>query len=426
MANPIETKKQQRWAILQEAKSIVENAQNENRKLTTDERQKHQKMMAEVEEMAETVEEMERIRMEEARTMKVSGGSQPEKATAAKRGPDFRSLFGENHDNGGYASLGQFLRAVASGQYDAKLQKRFQALDPGAAGGFTAPEEHGGWLFDAALESEIVRPRATVWAMNAETRRVAAFDGLDHSQNSLFGGFQAVWMNELEEGNIQDAAIRQITLQARKLAIFTGVSSELLSSGKEFEQQLTGAMSSAIAYNLDQAFLNGNGVGQPQGVFSADNDALIEVPRTGGGAIVYADIVNLYSQMHPALASGAVWVANTNVLPNLLTLQDANGSLIWSPDGARGIPATLLGRPIIFTEKVGALGTRTDLSLINFKGYVIGMRKQIEVAKSADIGFMRDAVHFRTIVRCDGCGSWNQPFTDQNGNEFSWSVTLDA
>lgn len=419
--------KEERWAILQEAKSILDNAQKENRKLTTEEREKHQKMMADVQEMGENITEREKLAYEEARNMKVQGGSQPEKAAGTKRGPDFRSLFGDNHDNGGYENLGEFLRAIGSGQYDPKLQKRFQTLDPGAAGGFTAPIEYGGMLLDAGLESEIVRPRANVRAMNSNLQTVAAWDGLDQSAGDLYGGFQSVWMDEAELANIQDAAVRQITLNARKLALFTAVSNELLADGQEFEQQLTRAMGSALSYNLDQAFLFGAGGGQPQGVLNAaTNDALIQVNRAVGNQVAYADLVNMYSRLHSAAQDGAVWVANHTVLPELMTMIDANGNLIWSPDSRAGVPNTLFGKPVIWSSKVGQLGAASDISLVNFKHYIVGLRKEIQIAKSNDVGFQRDVAHFRCIVRVDGASAWDKVFTDANGNTMSYAVTLDA
>jgi len=43
---------------------------------------------------------------------------------------------------------------------------------------------------DKSLENEIIRPRATVWAMGSETKKVPAFDGADRT-NNLFGGISA-------------------------------------------------------------------------------------------------------------------------------------------------------------------------------------------------------------------------------------------
>jgi len=50
----------------------------------------------------------------------------------------------------------------------------------------------------------------------------------------------------------------------------------------------------------------------------------------------------------------------------------------------------VLTRPVIFTEKVAALGTVGDIGLYNFSQYVVGLRADISLAKSAHLGFTSD------------------------------------
>jgi HK97 family phage major capsid protein len=45
-----------------------------------------------------------------------------------------------------------------------------------SGGGFAVPEEFAAWLLDSSLESEIVRPRATVWPMKSDTIKVPGWD----------------------------------------------------------------------------------------------------------------------------------------------------------------------------------------------------------------------------------------------------------
>ena len=207
------------------------------------------------------------------------------------------------------------------------------------------------------------------------------------------------------------------------MAVYTQASSEVLASGMEFEQQLTGAMQKALAFSLDDAFLNGNGVNRPLGVLN--DPALLTSTRAAAGGITYPDIVNMYSRLHPALQQGAVWVANHAALPELLTMVDGNGNLIWSPDSRQGVSTTLLGKPVIFSEKLPTVGQAGDLLLANFSAYQIGMRKEIYLEKSNAPGWHRDTISFRAIVRCDGAGSWDQPMQPVNGQELSWCVTLE-
>lgn len=76
-------------------------------------------------------------------------------------------------------------------------------------GGYSVPEEYGAFPMDKSLESEIIRPRATVWAMGSETKKVPAFDGADKT-NHLFGGISGEWLEEGQTGTRKVAKLRLI------------------------------------------------------------------------------------------------------------------------------------------------------------------------------------------------------------------------
>jgi HK97 family phage major capsid protein len=87
---------------------------------------------------------------------------------------------------------------------------------------------------------------------------------------------------------------------------------------------------------------------------------------------------------------------------------------------------TLLGMPLLFTEKLPTLGNKGDLLLVNFSHYVLGMRKEVTLEKSNAPGWSRDVLSYRTILRADGMGKWNKAQTPKNGDARSWCVTLAA
>ncbi len=343
------------------------------------------------------------------------------------RGNSFKDLFlrnGVSNDRDhGFKNFGEFIRCINSGRFDSRLEKRQQMGSVGRLGGFTVPQEMGGFIFDTSLEQEIVRPRATVWPVNSDTFRAPAWNGQDHSA-SLFGGLTGAWLAEAAPANDEEAELREITLNPNKLAIFVSVSNELLADSGMFESQLRNAMGSTLSYQLDIAFLTGDGVGKPLGILNAPS--IIEVQRTAANQIAYADICNMFSRLHPALQQGAVWICNNSLLPEMLAMEDTGNHLVWHPDGSAGIPKTLLGREVIFTEKVPPLGTRGDITLVNLKQYVIGMRSEIALEKSNAPGWQRDLSSFRAIVRVDAQPAWHEPVTPAGGGDtLSWAVTLD-
>jgi HK97 family phage major capsid protein len=101
-----------------------------------------------------------------------------------------------------------------------------------------------------------------------------------------------------------------------------------------------------------------------------------------------------------------VWLASPDVFVELATMAlevGTGGSAVWLTD-AHGTPVlTLLGRPVIMTERApAALGTRGDLSFVDFGMYLIGDRQMMTAASSEHVKFTSDKTTYRLIARNDG------------------------
>jgi HK97 family phage major capsid protein len=87
---------------------------------------------------------------------------------------------------------------------------------------------------------------------------------------------------------------------------------------------------------------------------------------------------------------------------------------------------TILTRPVVFTEKLPALGTRGDILFADLSQYVVGLRQEIVIEKSVMPGFTRDTIYYRGKVRAAGLSSWAASYVPLNGASLSPFVTLDA
>src|SRR5690606_36885955 len=129
------------------------------------------------------------------------------------------------------------------------------------------------------------------------------------------------------------------------------------------EQFMSQSPPEALAWFDDVAFTEGNAVGQPLAYLTAP--AAVTVPKESGqgaGTIVWENIVKAYSRMLPSSIARAVWVAHIDTFPELATMAlsvGTGGSAVWigtgAHDGAGAPPMTILGRPVIFTEKVSSV-----------------------------------------------------------------------
>ena len=83
----------------------------------------------------------------------------------------FRGMFYGNEtvslSNNGFHSMDEFLRTLHSGRADNRLINASMVEGIPEFGGYSVPEEYGAFLMDKSLENEIIRPRATVWAMGS-------------------------------------------------------------------------------------------------------------------------------------------------------------------------------------------------------------------------------------------------------------------
>ncbi|MGH8643986.1 MAG: phage major capsid protein, partial [Gammaproteobacteria bacterium] len=338
----------------------------------------------------------------------------------------FANVFrGKVHlSNDGFASIEDYFKTLHSGMFDPKLNAAIMREGVGGEGGFLVPSEYGAWLMDGSLENEIVRPRARVEPMTSNEKLVAGFNAQDHTGGSIYG-FSGQWIAEGGSISIQQGKLRSITLQARKLATIAEASNELIADGQSFENLLGNAMMSALSWSLDDAFLTGNGSGKPRGVLG--DPALIVVAKESGQAadtIVYANVAKMYARMHPALRSEAVWVVAHDTIPQLATMTYSGVDQFIPVLKEEKQAYTLMGRPVLQTEKTPVLGDQGDIIFVNFSQYVIGMRAELGIDKSGHLGFQTDTSHYRLIARVDGTGTWSQAVQPKTGATLSWCVTL--
>ena len=302
------------------------------------------------------------------------------------------------------------------------FQNSFGSEDP-AAGGFLIPEKMRSELLQLALEESIVRARATVIPMSTLRVPIPTVDDTSHV-SSLFGGVQFYWTEEAASLTESQAKFGRVVLDAKKLTGFFKVPNELLADAPAFSGWFDSRIPAGLAWSEDVAFLSETGAGTPQGVIGAP--AYIEITRGESGATFsWADLVTMYSRMLPTSLKNAVWVASIDTFPVLAQLTLSTPG-IWmggynAVTAADSPPISIMGRPVIFTEKVGPLGQPGDISFIDFSYYLIGDRQSVAVAASDQFAFQNDQTAYRIIERVDGRPWLQSALTPHNGSSATLS-----
>lgn len=338
-------------------------------------------------------------------------------------------------------TLAQFLLDISPKAYmTPELHQKRETLKNAAAssgepasGGFLIPEAFRAELLSLSLEASVVRPRARVVPM--ETSRVIYpyIDDTSHASN-VFGGVQGYWTPE--SGTMTDVAATfgRLVLEAWKLTAFANVPNELIQdSAVSFEAFIRSTFPQALAYFADVAFLSGSGAGQPVGILTSANGARVSVAKETSqvaDTIVWENIVKMYSRMLPQSLSTAVWVTSPDTFAELATMAlsvGTGGGPIWLNNGVEGPPATILGRPVVVSEKVENLGDQGDINFIDFSYYLVGDRQAMTVASSEHFRFQNGETSFSFVERLDGRPWLQSALTPRNGGPtLSPFVTLDA
>lgn len=337
--------------------------------------------------------------------------------------------------NGKFTSLMDFIDTVAGDPRDEEIgpkrkliKNAMSSTDP-SLGGFLVPDEFRTEMLQLSLSDAVVRPRAMVIPMT--TLRVA-IPIVDVTSNvtSVYGGIVGYWTEEGAAMTQSQPRFGRVALEAKKLTAYTEVPNELREdSNPSAEAFLRQSFPRAIAWFEDIAFLTGTGVGEPLGVFNTLNNAIVAQgaePSQVTKTIVWENIVGMYARMLPSSLNSAVWVVAPDTLPQLMTTAltvGVGGAPIGMAnfDGTSGPTLSLLGRPVIVSEKVSTLGTQGDINFVDFGQYLIGDRMAMSAELSTDYKFANDVTAFRFIERVDGRPWMQSALTPKNNSTSTLS-----
>jgi HK97 family phage major capsid protein len=313
-----------------------------------------------------------------------------------------------------------YLEKHYGSRFNEWTQKAALGESSGAAGGYTVPPEFYQSLMQVVAENTFIRPRAFVMPMAGASLQIPYLD-ITTVQSAgvspFFAGVQMYWTAEAQTRTETEPQFKQLELKAWELSGYSVSSNVLLQDSViGLEKFLMTLFAKAIAWFEEYAFLQGNGVGKPQGMLGCG--AALAKNRDTANQVSFNDLATMWSKLLPASWGSAVWTFSPSVVPQLLQLKDgANRAIFISIDqGITKAPNwSLLGRPAFPTEKVPALGTKGDLMLLDPSLYVVGDRMSVEVAASEHVNFLKNQMTWRVVERVDGQPWVEKAITLQDG-----------
>jgi len=331
-------------------------------------------------------------------------------AGSGRRG-DLRAL---DRGAAGFASFAEFVQVLGANPGDGRLQSlntRALATLPGSAGGFLVPTEWSDALVAAADYASIVRPYARFAPQSAEHPDAAVeLPLLDYSAGR-FAGITVAWLGEGSAKPESQPVFREVTVKPNEIAGFCELTDKLIRNVPGVSTLLAGEFAKAIAAMEDDAYLSGSGVAQPRGWIS--HPACLQIPRTGPGAVVYADFVNMVAASRGRQKR---WIISQTVIAQIAMATLPGGlTPLWQPS-ANGW-GSVLGFPVDIWEAAPVLGTLGDVLLVDWSYYLIadGVGLRFDMTNAHGALFTQNRSVVKVYMATDGQPWISAPITLADG-----------
>lgn len=311
-----------------------------------------------------------------------------------------------------FKTAGEFFRAVKTAALAPHaIDKRLFPLK--ATGANEAIPSQGGFLVTPDIASGIME---NMWGVgkvlnffrpinvSGNGLTINAIDETSRADGSRMGGVQGYW---LEEGGTKTSSrpkFRQIELKLKKVAALCYATDELLEDATALESWITNNVPDELRFKVEQAIINGNGVGKPLGIIQSP--ALVSAVRTDASEVDSLDVTRMWALRYVGV-NDYIWMINQNVTPQLYNMAIGNYPVFLPPGGMSGnMYGTLMGRPVVETEYNPGLGTLGDILLVSPSQYALISKGGVQAASSIHVQFVTDETAFRFVYRVDGEPAW--------------------
>jgi HK97 family phage major capsid protein len=246
-------------------------------------------------------------------------------------GPDDRST--KEVDEAEHKAFGAYLRL---GNATPAEELKTLIVSSDTQGGYLAPKEMATEFIRDLVQVSPVRSIASV--------RSTASPSVSYPKRT--GITNAKWKGETQTQEASEPSFGQAEIPVREVNTFVDVSNQLLAdSGGEAEAEVRLALSDDFGQKEGAAFVNGDGVLQPEGFMK---NAAIGYSANGHATNLQADgLLGLMYSLPSQYRAAGIWAMNGTTLGVLRKLKDGQGNYLWQPSYQAGQPESILGRPVV-------------------------------------------------------------------------------
>lgn len=422
-----------------EADELLAAVSDRDGKMTSEEREKYDGMVAELDAWGET---RERLIESERQAMALANEPPPPDGTDGSnagdtdgdgktRGKPPVEQVDVTQPAGEFRDLGDFTYCVLMNRADPRLVKYMEetrelSMGVGEEGGILIPEQWRESIMMIDPEAELVRPRATGIPATTPPDVALSFPTLKQGAAGAMGGVVFEWVAEGGAKPETDYDLEGVKTEPQEFAAHVVVTDKLLRNSQAAAVFLRRMLNLGIVQSIDTTLIKGNGIGKPMGVWGAA--AAMEIVRNTASDFKFADVANMLASLLPESWGRAIWALHQTVLPKAVNLADAAGNSIFiAGDATKKISPSLMGLPIRWTGKTYTLGTRGDAALMDFSYYLYRNGAGPFIAASEHVYFLQNKTVIKAFGSCDGQPWLKEPLTlDDGATQVSPFIILNA
>lgn len=382
MLKRINALKEQRAAVIAEARKILDKAEVEKREMTGEEKQEWEKRHAEAEKQGAEIATLEKQLEAERSIVLPDGREQPPKPeTRAER---------EKRAFEKYLRVG--LAEMTPDERD--CMKHVSARDlttatSGSYGGYTIPVGLAADFDKALLDFGGMLQASTILrTASGNTMYLPSANDTGNSASKLDEATQNTGTTAPVFGRIQLDSYMYVTDIVK-------VSEQLArDSAYDIAAYLRDALAERLGRGLNAAMTTGDGSGDPNGIVTAGTSG---VTTAAQAAITADELIDLVHSIDPAYRKlGCAWMFEDATLKAIRKLKDGQGNYLWQPGIRTDVPDTIYGYPYIINQDVATIAHSAKPVLFGLlKKYIVRLVGQPAIFRFnekymdyLEIGFM--------------------------------------
>jgi len=378
MSDYIRQQVEARAKAWEEAKALLDSAAAEKRDLSAEENTVYDRIMADLDQRAATIDTIKASVEREERAAEALAGFEAQAKTET-RGTDEAEMI-RSLALGDVRSLSFEKRDITKSSTGAPVPTSFYNNVIEIAR-FVGPMLETSTTINTAGGENLQIPSLASRSVGTVTSEAALIGESDMAFNSF------------------------ITLSAYKYSFLTQISREMVSdAGVDILGFLASQVGNSLGYAVNTALTTGTGTVQPTGIVTAAGSGI--TGGTGVSGVFTADnLIDLVYSVDVAgrTMPGTGWQMNGQTIGKVRKLKDSVGNYLFSPSLTAEARDLLLGYPIY--ENPAMVNAATSAKSVIFghlPSYYVRSVGGIRLDRSDDYAFQNDLITFRATFRVDG------------------------